>query len=230
MHSVLCVATFKAVVAAYFYALLMHVPCSLDLTTAFTVSLELQGGSCSVQLTFICRHNDILSDPNWIHNGTAEGGQLLATAFPGMTMYSFQSRTEHRVTVAGVDDVTALDGYVFQCVYSIQGTPIKSNTVQYSFIPNGQSQFMHVVNVHRIMLCRCMCMPCMHVLVLLTAFVDIIGTYRFSSKADDRQCFPVIQWELLHFKLYCGRLHRRDSQVPQLYQSVHCELQHYASC
>ena len=182
-------------------------------------------------LTLICRHDAVPTDPTWIHNGTAaEGGELLASAFPSLTMYSFQNSTEHRVTVTGVDDVTALDGYVFQCVYSIGSTPIKSNAVHYSFIPNGESQLMLVVNVHRMMLCRCMCMPCMHVLVLLTTFVVIIGTYRSSAKADDGECFPVIQWELLHFKLYCGRLHRKDSQVPQLYQSVHCELQCYASC
>ena len=160
----------------------MHVPCSLHLTAAFTVSLELQGGDCSGQLTLICRHDDILSDPSWIHNGTVEDGQFLATAFPGLTMYSFQNRTEHRVTVTGVDDVTALDGYIFQCVYTILGTPIKSNAVKYSFIPNGQSQLMLVVNVHRMMLCRCMCMPCMHVLVLLTTFIDIIGTSDFHPK------------------------------------------------
>ena len=56
-------------------------------------------------------------------------------------MYSFQNRTEHRVAVTGVDDVTALDGYVFQCLYSIRGTPIESNAVKYSFVPNGQSQY-----------------------------------------------------------------------------------------
>ena len=173
MHSVLCVATFKAVVAAYFYALLMHVPCSLHLTAAFTVSLELQG-DCSDQLTLICRHDDTLSDPNWIHNGTVEDGQLLATAFPGLTMYSFQNSTEHRVTVTGVDDVTTLDGYVFQCVYSIQGTPIKSNAVKYIFVPNGQSQLMHVVNVHRMMLCRCMCMPCTCLYCLLHLLISLV--------------------------------------------------------
>ena len=91
-------------------------------------------------LTLICRHSDILSDPSWIHNGTVEGGELLTTAFPGLTMYSFQNRTEHRVTVTGMDDVTALDGYVFQCVYGIQGTLVKSNAVKYLFVPKGQSQ------------------------------------------------------------------------------------------
>ena len=147
------VATFKAVIATYIYALIMHVPCSLDLTAAFSVSLELQGGDCSGQLTLTCRHDAVPTEPNWIHNGTVEGGELLASACPGLTMHSFQNSTEHRVTVTGVDDVTALDGYVFQCVYSIQGTPIKSNAVQYTFVPNGQSQLMHVVNVHRMMLC-----------------------------------------------------------------------------
>ena len=112
---------------------------STHLTAAFNVSLKLQGGNCSDQLTLICRHSDIDTDPNWIRNGTVEAGQLLTTAFPGLTRYSFQNSTEHRVTVTGVDNVTALDGYVFQCVYSIQGSLIKSNAVQYSFVPNGQS-------------------------------------------------------------------------------------------
>ena len=126
-------------------------------------------------LTLICRHDTVPTDPTWIHNGTAaEGGELLASAFPSLTMYSFQNSTEHRVTVTGVDDVTALDGYVFQCVYSIQGTLIKSNAVQYSFVPNGQSQLMHVVNVHRMMLCRCMCMPCMCLCCLLPLLISLV--------------------------------------------------------
>ena len=107
---------------------------------AFTVVLELQGGDCSDQLTLICRHDAVPTDPTWIHNGTAEGGELLATAFPGLTMYSFQNSTEHRVTVTGEDNAATLDGYVFQCVYSIRGTPIRSKAVQYSFFPNGQLQ------------------------------------------------------------------------------------------
>ena len=111
--------------------------CTL-LTPAFNVSLELQGGHCSDQLTLICRHSDILSDPNWKHNGTAESGQLIDTAFPG-AMYSVQSNTEHRVTISGVGNVQALDGYIIQCMYSIQSTFIRSNAVKYSFIPPGQS-------------------------------------------------------------------------------------------
>ena len=111
-------------------------PCCCHLTAAFHVSLELQG-HCSDQLTLICRHSNVLTDPIWIHNGTAESGQLLDTAFPG-AMYSIQIHTEHRVTISGVGNVRALDGYTIQCMYSIQGNLIKSNAVKYSFIPPGQ--------------------------------------------------------------------------------------------
>ena len=104
---------------------------------AFSVSLELQGGHCSDQLTLICRHSDILSDPNWIHNGTAESGQVLDTAFPG-ALYTVQSNTEYRVTISGVGNVRALYGYIIQCVYSIGGSLIRSNAVKYSFVPPGQ--------------------------------------------------------------------------------------------
>ena len=110
---------------------------TVHLTASVNVSLELQG-DCSDQLSLICRHSDILSDPNWIHNGTVESGQLLSSAFPG-AMYTVQSNTEHRVTISGVGNVQALDGYIIQCVYSVLGNLIKSNAVKYSFIPPGQS-------------------------------------------------------------------------------------------
>ena len=104
---------------------------------AFSVSLELQGRHCSDQLTLICRHSDILSHPNWTHNGTAESGQVLDTAFPD-ALYTIQSKTEHRVTISGVGNVRALYGYIIQCVYNIGGTLMKSNAVKYYFIPPGQ--------------------------------------------------------------------------------------------
>ena len=111
--------------------------CTL-LTPALYLFLELQG-DCSDLLTLICRHSDIPTDPNWLHNGTAESGQLLDTAFPG-AMYSVQSNTEHRVTISGLGNVQALDGYIIQCVYSVLGgNLLKSNAVKYSFIPPGQS-------------------------------------------------------------------------------------------
>ena len=108
-------------------------------TAAFTVSLELQGGDCSDQLTLICRHSDTGSAPLWIHNGTAESGDVLATAFPD-AVYTVLARTEHTATITGIDNVRALDGYVIQCAYDDLGTPIKSNAVKYSFIPPGQSK------------------------------------------------------------------------------------------
>ena len=127
------------------FALLTYL-ISTHLTAAFNISLELQG-ECSDQLTLICRHSPVPTDPNWIHNGTADGGQLVDTAFPGL-VYSFQNSTEHRVTVTGLDNVTALDGYVFQCVYSIQGTPINSKAIKYSFFPNGQSHAGTILTLH----------------------------------------------------------------------------------
>ena len=107
-------------------------------TAAFNVSLELQG-HCSDQLTLICRHSDNGNDPLWIHNDTTvESGEVLGTAFPG-AMYTVQTRTEHTATITGLDNVRALDGYVFQCAYIDVGNLVKSNAVQFSFIPPGQS-------------------------------------------------------------------------------------------
>ena len=108
---------------------------SISHAAAFNVFLELQG-DCSDQLILICRHDVTRTGPLWIHNDTTEGGQVLAFAFPRM-MYSFHNTTEHIVNVTAVDDVTALNGYVFQCVFGIGSTRIKSNAVQYTFIPNG---------------------------------------------------------------------------------------------
>ena len=96
----------------------------------FTVSLELQGGECSDQLTLICRHSDDGSPPVWIHNGTVERGEVLGTAFSG-AVYTVVTRTEHTTTITGVDSVRALNEYLIQCVYE--------DLDKYSFIPPGQS-------------------------------------------------------------------------------------------
>ena len=99
----------------------------------FNISLELQG-DCSNQLTLICRHSDIGVAPLWIHNGTLESGDVLATAFPG-AVYTVQALSEHTATISG----EGLDGFAIQCVYDVLGIIAKSNAVQYSFIPTGQS-------------------------------------------------------------------------------------------
>ena len=103
----------------------------------FTVSLELQGGECSDQLTLICRHSEAGTAPLWIHNWTLESGATLGDAFPG-AVYTVLTRTEHTTTITGVDNVRALDGYFIQCVYEDLGNLTKSNAVKYSFIPPGQ--------------------------------------------------------------------------------------------
>ena len=108
------------------------------LTAAFTVSLELQGGHCSDQLTLTCRHSDNGNDPLWKHNDTTERGSTLDDAFPS-AMYTVQAQTEHTATITGVGNVRALDGYLIQCVYTNLGNLTKSNAVQFSFIPPGQS-------------------------------------------------------------------------------------------
>ena len=108
------------------------------ISAAFNISLELQGGNCSDQLTLICRHSDVITPPEWIHNGTHENGDVLITAFPDGAVYTVQSTTEHTVAISGVGSVRVLDGFDIQCVYSVLGTLIKSNRVHYSFIPPGQ--------------------------------------------------------------------------------------------
>ena len=106
-------------------------------TAVVNVSLELQGGDCSDQLTLICRHSDRDTAPQWIHNRTVESGELLVTAFPG-AVYTVQTRTEHTTTITGVDSVRALGGHLIQCAYNVLGYLTKSNAVKYSFIPPGQ--------------------------------------------------------------------------------------------
>ena len=134
--SVLCsVTTYMHEVVALLCT--THVTCSVHLTAAITVSLELQGGDCSGQLILICRHSDTGLAPLWIHNGTVESGQLLATAFPG-AVYTVLARTEHTTAITGIGNVRALDGHVIQCAYDDLGNLTKSNAVKYSFIPPGQ--------------------------------------------------------------------------------------------
>ena len=111
-----------------------YLPCTLHLTAAFNVSLELQGGDCPDQLILICRHSDNGAAPLWIHNGTLGRGDLLHNAFSGAA-YTVLTRTEHTVTISGEGTVRALDGYIIQCAYEDLGNLIKSNAVKYSLYP-----------------------------------------------------------------------------------------------
>ena len=105
-------------------------------TDAFSVSLELQGGVCSENVTIICSHSNEGSAPLWIRNGTPESGVVLRVAFPG-AKYTVHRTTEHRAAITGVNNVRALDGHLIQCAYEIDGNLIKSNAVKYSFISPG---------------------------------------------------------------------------------------------
>ena len=73
-----------------------------------------------------------------MHNGTVETGDTLARALPG-AIYTVQALTEHTATITGLDTVRVLDGHVIQCAYVNLGNLTKSNAVQFSFIPPGQS-------------------------------------------------------------------------------------------
>ena len=106
----------------------------LPLTAAFNVSLELQGGNCSDQLTLICRHSENGAAPLWIHNGTVESGTVLVDAFPGAA-YIVLSRTEHTATISGNNTLLALNGYSIQCAYEDLGNLTRSDAVKYSFYP-----------------------------------------------------------------------------------------------
>ena len=115
-------------------------------TASVNVSLELQG-DCSDQLTLICKHSDVLTPPLWLHNRTVESGEVLGTAFPGAS-YAVLTRTEHTTTITGVDSVRALNGYFIQCAYDDLGNLIKSNAVQFSFIPPGQCKCRIQTTLH----------------------------------------------------------------------------------
>ena len=132
----LALATYIAMYVHTRCCFVSYLPCSLDLTAVFNVSLELQGGNCSNQLSLICRHTDSGAAPLWIHNGTVEGGEVLATAFPG-AVYTVLTRTEHTATISG-EGIERLDGFIIRCAYEDLGNLIRSNAIKYSFYP-GQS-------------------------------------------------------------------------------------------
>ena len=126
-------ATFTLIHRSHILCFALHFTAPFE----FNVSLELQG-DCSDQLTLICRHSETGMGPLWIHNGTVESGATIGDAFSG-AVYTVLTRTEHTITITGVNSVRAWDGYIFQCVYDDLGNLIKSNAVTFSFIPPGQS-------------------------------------------------------------------------------------------
>ena len=96
----------------------------------FQVSLDLQWDYCSDQLTLICTHSNANTDPIWIYNGvTAASGVGLAN-IPGAE-YTEATPTRHVAVIRGIENVTAVDSFTFQCVYHTLNAVVKSNKEQY---------------------------------------------------------------------------------------------------
>ena len=97
----------------------------------FNISLELMG-NCSPNFTLVCRHAENGVNPLWVHNYTAEPGDVFETAFPGET-YSVTGITEHRATVG--NNTAEYDGYRILCIYDLLNNNKLSNPVTYFYAP-----------------------------------------------------------------------------------------------
>ena len=95
----------------------------------FQVSLDLQWDYCSDQLTLICTHSNADTNPLWIYNSTAAGGVALDN-IPGAE-YTERTSTRHVAVIRGIENVTAVDSFTFQCVYHTLNAVVKSNKEQY---------------------------------------------------------------------------------------------------
>ena len=95
----------------------------------FQVSLDLQWDYCSDQLTLICTHSNADTNPVWIYNGTSDDGVGLGN-IPGAE-YTEATSTRHVAVIRGIENVTALDSFTFQCVYHRLNAVVKSNEEQY---------------------------------------------------------------------------------------------------
>ena len=100
------------------------------LYVGFQVSLDLQWDYCSDQLTLICTHSNAGTNPLWVYNGTAAGGVALDN-IPGAE-YTEATSTRHVAVIGGIENVTALDSFTFQCVYNLLNSGrVRSNKEQY---------------------------------------------------------------------------------------------------
>ena len=95
----------------------------------FQVVLDLQWDYCSGLLTLICIHSNSDNNPFWIYNGVAAGGVSLDN-IPGAE-YTEATSTRHVAVIRGIENVTALDSFTFQCVYHRLNAVVKSNKEQY---------------------------------------------------------------------------------------------------
>ena len=96
----------------------------------FQVSLDLQWDYCSGQLTLICNHSNIQTDPLWAYNGTSDDGVALEN-IPGAN-YTESTPTRHVAVISGMENVMAVDSFSFQCVYRLlNNIRVRSNKAQY---------------------------------------------------------------------------------------------------
>ena len=97
----------------------------------FQVSLDLQRDYCSGLLALICTHSNANIDPNWIYNGTTAAGGVALDNIPGAE-YTETTSTRHVAVIRGIENVTALDSFTFQCVYNLlNNVRVRSNKEQY---------------------------------------------------------------------------------------------------
>ena len=92
--------------------------------------MDLQWDYCSGLLTLICNHNNTLTDPLWVHNGTPADGVTIQN-IPGAN-YTKTTPTRHVAVISGLENVMAVDSFSFQCVYHLlNNAQARSNKVQY---------------------------------------------------------------------------------------------------
>ena len=101
------------------------------LYVGFQVSLDLQWDYCSDQLTFICTHSNVNTSPNWIYNGATAASGVALDNIPGAE-YTETTSTRHVAVIRGIENVTALDSFTFQCVHNLlNNVRVTSNKEQF---------------------------------------------------------------------------------------------------
>ena len=132
----------------------------------FQVSLNLQWDYCSDQLTLNCTHSNadinpfwvydgitaaggvgLNTDPFWIYNGTSDDGVGLDN-IPGAE-YTEATSTRHVAVIRGIENVTAVDSFTFQCVYHrLNSVRVRSNKEQYYWGEFHELHFAEYLYLH----------------------------------------------------------------------------------
>ena len=97
----------------------------------FQVFLDLQWDYCSGLLTLICTHSNANINPLWIYNGITAAGGVGLDNIPGAE-YTETTSTRHVAVIRGIENVTAVDSFTFQCGYNLlSSVRATSNKEQY---------------------------------------------------------------------------------------------------